>query len=87
MELLPLRPAHLHKGADFDRCLPDRDLTAQESGLLQCAWRDYAQPALAHVVDAARDRAALGFFYSLGQLGDGDPEVLGEPSLFAPIAF
>ena len=88
MEFLSLRPAHLHKGADLDWSLSDRDLTPKERLLRQCSRRDHAQAALAHIVNAAGDRTSLGLFRpNVRQLRNRDSEVLGEPSLPAPIAF
>ena len=55
MDLLPLCPAHLHQGADFNGRLTDSDFTAQDGRLRESGMSDHAQAALAHIVNSSRN--------------------------------
>src|ERR1700761_4853865 len=88
MELLFFGPSHLHKGADLDRRFSYGYLAAHDRRFFQGAWSNDAKTAPAHIVNAASDCSGSGPFGSyVGQRGDRDSKVLGEPCLLASIAF
>jgi hypothetical protein len=88
MKLLPLRPTHLHQGADLDWSLSDSYFTTQDRRFLQGARSDNAQAALAHIVNTPGNRAGPGLSGAdIGEGGNGHLKVLGEPGLLASIAF
>lgn len=88
MELLLLGPAHLHQCADLDGSLANRYFTAQKRRFLKSTRSNDAKAALAHIVDAPRNRAAFGLLGAdIWKGGNGHSKVLGEPCLPATIAF